>query len=170
MQRRRMSQIAVWTVCAVAIATWACGGKKPVEEQIPESTTTDFRTNERNTVEGTEIPERVEELASVYFDFDRYMIRDDAKPILKRNAQAILDHPDWAQITLEGHCDERGSEEYNLALGERRANAAKRYLVTLGVPTARITTVSFGESMPAVQGHDEKAWHWNRRVELRVSR
>ena len=71
---------------------------------------------------------------------------------------------------MEGHCDERGSEEYNLALGERRANAVRQYLVNLGVTNSTLDTVSFGESKPAVQGHDESAWRWNRRAEFRVVR
>jgi peptidoglycan-associated lipoprotein len=115
-------------------------------------------------------PERVRELGSVYFDYDSASIRDDARTTLKANSQAIMSHSEWKTVTLEGHTDERGSEEYNLALGERRANAAMQYLVDLGVPTGRMITVSFGEGSPAVQGHDESAWRWNRRVEFKVSR
>jgi peptidoglycan-associated lipoprotein len=110
------------------------------------------------------------ELQTVYFDFDMALIRDDQKPTLQTNGTAIQNHADWRRITLEGYCDERGSEEYNLALGERRANSVKRYLETLGVPAARLDTVSFGESNPAVAGHDESAWRYNRRVEFRVTR
>ena len=69
-------------------------------------------------------------------------------------------------MTVEGHCDERGSTEYNLALGERRANAVKRYLVDLGVPSNSLRTVSFGEERAAVQGHDESAWRYNRRADF----
>jgi peptidoglycan-associated lipoprotein len=115
-------------------------------------------------------PERVRELATIYFDYDSSDVRSDARTTLRSNAQAMQDHSEWRTIVLEGHCDERGSEEYNLALGERRANAARGYLVDLGVPTARLQVVSFGESAPAVQGHDESAWRWNRRVEFRVTR
>ncbi len=124
-------------------------------------------------ISGSELgdePQRVDELGTVYFDYDRAEIRGDARPTLKSNSQAIQGRAEWSTITIEGHCDERGSEEYNLALGERRATAAKRYLVDLGVPSARLMTVSFGESSPAVQGHEESAWRWNRRVEFRVSR
>ena len=115
-------------------------------------------------------PERVRELGSVYFDYDSAEIRGDARTTLKGNGQAIQGHSEWKTITLEGHTDERGSEEYNLALGERRANAAKQYLADLGAPTSRMITVSFGEASAAVQGHDESAWRWNRRVEFKVSR
>ncbi len=106
-------------------------------------------------------------LQSVYFDFDRYEIREDAKPVLRVNARGIKSNSRWGNITIEGHCDERGSEEYNLALGERRANGVKRYLVDLGVPSSRLRTVSFGEAKPAVMGHDESAWRYNRRAEFR---
>jgi len=108
-------------------------------------------------------------LGTVYFDFDRSNIREDAKPTLRANATAIQDHKDWGTVTVEGHCDERGSEEYNLALGERRANGVKRYLADLGVSSSRMRTVSFGEAKPSVMGHDESAWRYNRRSEFKVS-
>ncbi len=112
----------------------------------------------------------VPELEAVYFDYDRALIRDDQKPTLRGNSSAIVSRDEWRTIVVEGHCDERGSEEYNLALGERRANSVKQYLANLGVPSGRMDTVSFGESKPAVQGHDESAWKWNRRAEFRVIR
>ncbi len=112
----------------------------------------------------------VSELQAVYFDFDRAVIRDDQKPAMRSNASAVEEHQDWRIIVVEGHTDERGTEEYNLALGERRANSVKQYLVNSGVAAARVDTVSFGESKPAVQGHDEAAWKWNRRAEHRVMR
>jgi peptidoglycan-associated lipoprotein len=106
-------------------------------------------------------------LDPVYFDTDRALLRADARAALKARAEAILAHPEWGAVTIEGHCDERGSDEYNLALGERRASAVERYLVDLGVPASRIRTVTFGESKPAVPGHDEASWRLNRRSELR---
>jgi peptidoglycan-associated lipoprotein len=109
-------------------------------------------------------------LAPVYFDYDRYDIRDDAKPALAANAKAIKANSGWSVITIEGHCDERGSEEYNIALGERRARAVKQYLSDLGVPSSRLEVVSFGEAKPAVMGHDESAWRYNRRSEFTTGR
>ncbi len=106
-------------------------------------------------------------LQTVYFDFDSAEIRPDMRPVLQQNA-GILRDAGYRRVVLEGHTDERGSEEYNLALGERRAHAVKRYLVQLGVPGDRLEPVSFGESSPAARGHDESAWRWNRRVEFRV--
>ena len=142
----------------------------PDPEPPPDPGTGEFSGG--SAITGSEVPEpeRVRELESVYFDFDRSDIRADARPILRANSQMIKTHSEWRTVTLEGHTDERGSEEYNLALGERRATAAKRYLVDLGVDPGRITTISFGEAAPAVQGHDESAWRWNRRVEFRIAR
>jgi peptidoglycan-associated lipoprotein len=114
--------------------------------------------------------EKVPELATVYFDFDMALVRNDQKPTIQGNATQIQGRSDWRRVTLQGYCDERGSEEYNLALGERRASSVKRYLETLGIPASRLDTVSFGEADPAVPGHDESAWRWNRRVQFHVSR
>ena len=105
-------------------------------------------------------------LESVYFDFDSSAIRSDQRAVLQGNSSKIGQNAAWRMIVIEGHCDERGSEEYNLALGERRADAVRRYMVDLGVPSARMSTVSFGESRPAVQGHDESAWRYNRRADF----
>jgi peptidoglycan-associated lipoprotein len=120
--------------------------------------------------EGYGEPEKVRELASIYFDFDSSAIRSDARATLKANAGAIQNRNEWRRVIIEGHTDERGSEEYNLALGEQRANSTRQYLEDLGIPNSRLQTVSFGKSAPAVQGHDESAWRWNRRVEFRVTR
>ncbi len=111
--------------------------------------------------------EALEALQTIYFDYDRAVVRGDQKSALESSAVAIGNNASWGTIVVEGHCDERGSEEYNLALGERRATAVKRYLTDLGVPSQRLDVVSFGESKPAVQGHDESAWRWNRRAEFR---
>ncbi len=106
-------------------------------------------------------------LTPVYFDMDRALLRRDARDALKRYAKWILDHPEWGVLRIDGHCDERGSEEYNLALGRRRAATVERYLLDLGVPLSRLTTRTFGEEKPAVAGHDEEAWRYNRRSEFR---
>ena len=109
-------------------------------------------------------------LETVYFDYDQATIRSDAGGALRNNAVAINGHEDWGTITIEGHCDERGSDEYNLALGEKRANGVKQYLVDLGVPDSRFTTVSFGEAKPSVPGHAESAWRYNRRAQFSSGR
>ncbi len=108
------------------------------------------------------------QLATIYFTFDDASLLGDAKRALKNNAKQLK--KSGSRIEIQGHCDERGTEEYNLALGQRRAEVARRYLVDLGVSSARIETNSFGESMPAVRGHDESAWAKNRRGEFIVVR
>ncbi len=107
-------------------------------------------------------------LQDVFFDFDRDVIRDDQKTALDANATWLKSHA-AAKITIEGHADERGTNEYNLALGDRRAKTTRDYLVARGVEPARITTVSYGEERPFVMGHDESAWKWNRRSHFVVS-
>jgi peptidoglycan-associated lipoprotein len=101
----------------------------------------------------------------IYFDFDDATLRADAKDALRFNADVLRAEPEVA-VEIQGHCDERGSEEYNLALGQRRAESARRYLVDMGIKSGRLSTQSYGESMPAVRGHDESAWSKNRRGEF----
>ncbi len=98
----------------------------------------------------------------IYFDFDKYNIRDDMKERMEMNAKFLLDHPD-VKIQIQGNCDERGTNEYNLVLGERRAKSAKAYLVNLGVSPDRVETISFGEERPLDPGHNPQAWSKNRR-------
>ncbi len=105
-------------------------------------------------------------LQAVHFDYDRFELRKDARAALKANAKAIKKNEKWGELTIEGHCDSRGSEEYNIALGERRAQAVKRYLIDLGVPAKRLRVVSFGEVKPAVRGQTESAFRKNRRAEF----
>ena len=105
---------------------------------------------------------------AVYFDTDDASLRSDAREKLAEAARSILVHPEWGVLTIEGHCDERGGEVYNQALGDRRARAVERFLVEQGVPTERLETRSYGFTQPAVVGHDERAWRYNRRSELKT--
>ena len=167
----RQRFVARWmtTVAAVfALAAVSCQSTRNSERGSSSGGTgSEFRedpmgSESRSGGSGTD----VSSLQTVYFDYDVFTIRSDAKPALRDNAQAIGDHEEWGVILIEGHCDERGSEEYNLALGERRASGVKRYLVDLGVPSSRLRTVSFGEVKPSVMGHDESAWRYNRRSDF----
>ena len=108
-------------------------------------------------------------LKDLFFDFDKAEIRQDAKGPLEEDIRWLKGHPQSA-ITVEGHCDERGTSEYNLGLGERRAKVTKDYLVASGIDKKRIATVSYGKERPFVLGHDESAWKWNRRVHFVVSK
>jgi len=99
----------------------------------------------------------------IFFDYDSSVINDEGESTLQKQATYLRSKP-GLDVTVEGHCDERGTREYNLALGERRASAAKNYLVSLGVPSDRIQTISYGKERPAVVGDDESAWSQNRRA------
>jgi len=101
-------------------------------------------------------------LKDIHFDFDKYNIRPDAAAILKKSAKFLMAHPTY-KIQIEGHCDERGSVEYNLVLGERRAESAKKFLVNLGVDGSRLSTISYGKEMPLDPRHTPEAWAKNRR-------
>jgi peptidoglycan-associated lipoprotein len=101
-------------------------------------------------------------LKDIHFDFDKYDVRPGDVEILKENAALLMKNPS-VKIQIEGHCDERGTVEYNLALGERRANSAKRYLSSLGITGDRISTISYGKEKPLDPGHNEEAWAKNRR-------
>jgi peptidoglycan-associated lipoprotein len=152
------------TAVAVVIAVGAFGCKT-----TPKQTTTTETNSEWKEAPSTREPTsgmstKKLDLTTIYFDFDKYDIRSDQREAARADAEKIKTLS--GNIVLEGNCDERGSEEYNLALGERRAASVKRYLVDLGVPSSRLSTVSFGKMRPAVQGHDEAAWKWNRRVDF----
>ena len=119
-----------------------------------------------NTTSNAPAPGSKEEFIQVgdrvFFDFDKSVIKAEGQTTLQRQAEWLKRYPNFA-ITIEGHCDERGTREYNLALGERRATAVRNALVALGIPAARIKTISYGKERPAVLGSNEAAWAQNRR-------
>ncbi|HOW44310.1 MAG TPA: peptidoglycan-associated lipoprotein Pal [Candidatus Aminicenantes bacterium] len=108
-------------------------------------------------------------LKKINFDFDMYTIREDMKPILQANANWLLKFPS-VEVLVEGHCDERGTIEYNIALGEKRAEAARNYLVSLGMTPAKVKIISYGKSKPLVQGVDEATYFQNRRAEFVITK
>jgi peptidoglycan-associated lipoprotein len=99
----------------------------------------------------------------VFYDYDRSDLKPEARQTLERQAAWLKQYSN-VRLQIEGHCDERGTREYNLALGERRANAAKNYLVALGIPASRLSTISYGKERPAVLGSNETSWAQNRRA------
>lgn len=102
-------------------------------------------------------------MQDVFFDYDRFSIRDEAKPILETNAEYLKINKNSA-IIIEGHCDERGTAEYNIALGERRAQSAEKYLIDFGINASRISILSYGKENPFCAGHNEQCWQENRRA------
>ena len=153
-------------ICAFAIlglvacgTTKGPGGKSGINPE--NDTSLPDRTSTRPSSETNTVPS----LVTVFFDYDDSALRPDAKDGLKRNAE-YLRSVSTAKVELQGNCDNRGTEEYNLALGKRRAEAAKQYLTDLGISGQRLTTVSFGEENPATPGDGEAVWAKNRRVEF----
>ena len=106
-------------------------------------------------------------LTMIHFDYDRFFIREDAKPVLDANASWMRKFK-TAKVLIEGHCDERGTEEYNLALGEKRAKSTMEYLVSLGISPERMKIISYGKSQPLDPGHNEVAWQKNRRSQFLI--
>ncbi|MEW5804590.1 MAG: peptidoglycan-associated lipoprotein Pal [bacterium] len=122
-----------------------------------------FTKNEYPGIEGEFLESS--KLQDVHFAFDRSDLSAESCKVLKENADLLKQYPQ-ANVQIEGHCDERGSTSYNLALGERRAVSVRDYLVSLGVQSARLSTISYGEEMPIDSGHDEEAWAKNRRAHM----
>lgn len=165
-------------LAAVALFLAGCGGGNTVPDPEPEDTTMGSDDDMASSSgagfdefdDGMTVPDdsMMGELSNtIYFDFDSYEVRAEDAVIVNRHSIQILDSS--ASVRLEGHADERGSREYNIGLGERRAQAVRRMLMIQGVPASRISTVSFGEERPAAFGSDEASWSQNRRVEIQYT-
>ncbi|BBB32448.1 peptidoglycan-associated lipoprotein [Thermotomaculum hydrothermale] len=126
------------------------------EKQLGENKKEDFESKSVDELNKENI------LEDVYFEFDKSRLTPETREVLKKHAKWLKEHPS-VKILIEGHCDERGTEQYNLALGDRRAHAVKNYLISLGISPDRMKTISFGEMFPKVKGHNEWAWSQNRR-------
>lgn len=156
------------TVLVSALALSACASKPKELPPQPTATTTTTTAPTGPQMTGPAPGSQADFLASVlsdtvHFDTDRYNIDTEDQGVLQSQAQWLARYP-GKMITIEGHCDERGTRDYNIALGERRANAAKNYLVSVGVDAARITTVSYGKERPLALGSDEASYAKNRRA------
>jgi len=147
-----MRMIKALTAIAAMILIAACSNDQqaaaPATTTVTPGSVADFRQN---------VGDRV------FFDTDASTVREDGRQTLNKQAEWLKKYTNY-QITVEGHCDERGTREYNLPLGERRANAARQYLVAQGIPAARIKTISYGKERPDPVGSDEAAWARNRRA------
>lgn len=158
------------TVLAIAGLT-GCGGKKDVAEEIAVDTTSVAPPDTEPTPPPPPPPPppklKESQFQTAYFDLDKFNLRSDAKASLDNNFNLMNEFQD-AIIKIEGHCDERGTVEYNISLGEKRAKAAQDYIVGLGIAPNRITIISYGKERPAASGSNEEAWQQNRRCEFRV--
>ena len=178
-----MKRILVYALAAVLIVPFFPGCRKTVQEGPPPP-----QVKEQPRVEKVEEPvvqepvlseeeifmsksleqiNKEQPLAMIHFDYDKYFVREDAKQVLQKNA-AWLGKFRTVKLLVEGHCDERGTEDYNLALGEKRAKSAFDFLVSLGVSADRMRIISYGKSQPLTSGHDEASWQKNRRAQFTI--
>ena len=148
----------LFLAATLALSLGACS-KKDVKSEGDMAGDAAAADVNKGPVAGTPIPE----LGAVYFAYDSFAIGSEAKKTLEAHTTWLMSNSNKA-VQIEGHCDERGTEEYNLALGDRRAAAVKDYLVKKGVPATQLSTISYGEERAADQGHDEAAWSKNRRA------
>lgn len=177
-----MKQAALYLVVAALAA--GCASKEtrteaPVTDRTaqapaPSTATTPgastARPAQQDRVTGNPLrdPSNILSKRSVYFDYDSNAVKDEYQGLVQAHARYLTDNRD-ARVRIEGNADERGSREYNLALGQRRAEAVKRVMTVLGVPDARIETISFGEEKPAATGQDEESWARNRRADIKYA-
>jgi peptidoglycan-associated lipoprotein len=180
-----MKKFLIYTLAIVLVFSFAVSCKKKPKEVPPPPPP---QQQEQPVVEKVEAPvvqepqlteeemflqksldqiNREKPLGTIHFDYDRALIRDDARPVLDANA-AWMKKFRTVKILIEGHCDERGTEEYNLALGEKRAKSTQDYLLSLGISADRMKIISYGKSQPINPGHDESAWQMNRRAQFLV--
>ncbi|WP_170003124.1 peptidoglycan-associated lipoprotein Pal [Pseudopontixanthobacter vadosimaris] len=164
------TRIAIIALSAGALALGACKKDPPESlppEPLPTTANNTPATDPNAGMSGPGTQSHFEQMVNgqnvIYFDTDRYNIDSADAAALQMQARYLAQYPN-VTVTVEGHADERGTRDYNLALGERRANSAKNYLVSLGVPTARVRTVSYGKERPVALGSNEQAWAQNRRA------
>ncbi len=178
--RKTLTLLAILALVALFAVTTGCGGDTPDAETDAEAAARAAEEAATETIPEPVAPEQEETrtipspdyaamapaeygVEDVFFAFDEYDLSDEAMATLARNARILREHPEVV-ILVEGHCDERGTVEYNLALGEKRAKAVRDYLVSLGVSGNRLRVTSYGESRPFALGSSEEAWAKNRRA------
>jgi len=169
MDAKSMSKVAaILVIVMVGLNLAGCAHKSPLSANSGAGTGTDGVLNVSLSNLVDRWPHDQYGLQTVFFDFDSAVISPDAMGALKSNAKMIRSVPK-VFVQCAGHCDNRGTQEYNLALGERRALAVRSFLMQCGIPGERLTTISYGAEYPVMPGNDESAWSKNRRVEFNVS-
>jgi len=162
----------------VALAAVSCGKKNLKKSGSGTDLTTDIAADPSLEIQGGDIPgseggirggEFVTHgtIKSVYFDFDRYFLSEESRKTLQKNAETLKAHKEWL-VVVEGHCDSRGTIEYNLALGQKRAKEVRAYYTRLGVPESSIGTISYGEEKPSCEEENYECWVRNRRADTKV--
>ena len=180
--KRRSSVLFIMLVLVSVFALWGCPKKtevtaapeaqkeatpaveqkaEPAQEEAKPEAAPEVKPEAKEEVK-EQAPAAATGLQSIYFDFDKSFIREDARPVMKANAEWLKANP-AVKIKIEGNCDERGTKEYNQALGQRRATSAKKYLTDLGISAHRISLISYGKEKPICTEHNEECWQKNRR-------
>jgi len=160
----KRNQFVLAAVLSLVLA--GCGGDKGVKGEEGEDGVTASGLSEEGGAAASELGQDMQQLLNtnkVYFEFDSSAVDQESRRVIEAHSQFLIENPD-VNVVLEGHADERGTREYNLALGERRANSVAEIMVAYGVAPGRIQTISYGEERPAALGSDESAWQLNRRV------
>jgi peptidoglycan-associated lipoprotein len=182
--KKEMAMKKVALYAALAILAAACASKEtktdapitdrssqvpPSQATAPSSTTT--RPAPAPQIAGNPLkdPNNILSKRSVYFDFDSNSVKDEYRGLITAHSRYMTGDKKDSRIRIEGNCDERGSREYNLALGQRRAEAVKKVMTVLGVGDGRIETISYGEEKPVAMGHDEPSWAQNRRADIKYA-
>ena len=145
---------------------FSCTPKQIDDDIIIDDSLLTTDTTDIDTIEDIDVSELVD-LRTVYFDYNSFDIKSSYQSVMLHNAQELQTYPSL-KVRLEGHCDERGTLEYNLALGQKRADACREYLIHYGIAPDRIMTLTYGEEMPVSLGHSESHWQKNRRVEFKI--
>ena len=170
--RSNLKAAVVLSTAMLALTAVGCAKKAPAPPPAPptEQTPVPAPVSTPTTTGTTPTPAStptvtVSDLKTVYFPLDSYSLDDASRAVLDANARLLRDRPDLT-VRIEGHCDERGTVEYNMSLGEKRADSVRDYLVAAGVSQSRLSTISYGKERPMVDGHDEATWSKNRRAEF----
>jgi peptidoglycan-associated lipoprotein len=169
---RTFSSLAL--ILSSALVLTACGSAVKLDDKakIEDRTATPTNSADARTVQPVTTstdplndPQGILAKRSVYFDYDSYIVKDDFKPVVEAHGKYLVSHKD-RKVVIQGNTDERGGSEYNLALGQKRAEAVRKSLSLLGVPDSQMEAVSFGKEKPKATGHDEAAWAENRRADI----
>lgn len=171
--KKLMLSVLLLGLLSACASTPTQQNKAAVEDKnVPQTTTTEQQPAQAQAAATQEMavnpltdPNNILSKRSIYYDFDSSAVKDEYKPLVEAHAKYLIAHPN-AKVTLQGNTDERGSREYNLALGQRRADSVKQFMIVLGVPSSQIATVSFGEEKPKATCHDESCWKQNRRTDI----
>ncbi len=150
-----------WSAAGIlALSLTGCPPKKQVKTEEPKVEDQQAKPAEEPSLRGKEYKE-IADISTIYFDLDQSSLRSDARDTLGKNYQVVKEHSDW-EILVEGHCDERGTTEYNLGLGQKRAAVVRQYYMSLGMSGAKIATISYGKESPVCTEHSEECWSKNR--------